>query len=89
MSLHAWTKVKPSEPGIYEIRGFVIGQPQSSAIVIVDLNASGEYVCNLHESTSESDREEWSYVDDFSDNFEWSFISSRVPFPEYTDSDGI
>ena len=68
-----WTTAKPTEPGAYWVRGFRL-DPEcrgQKALVEVDLDRYGVLCCNLHESNSEDDRDEWFDVAALDPTFEW------------------
>lgn len=67
----SWTQSKPTEEGIYKVRGWRIGAPFMTAVVEVMKDESGHLVCNLHEANSDQDTEEWDRLAVFSDDFEW------------------
>lgn len=81
--LEGWRRQKPTEPGIYQVRGFELCQPrrrQTIATVVVAAASTnrrdkGALVHNLHISTSEGDLGEWGLLAHLSDGFEW-----RGPF---------
>lgn len=70
-----WTTAKPAAQGIYRVRGWNLGRPDAVAIVTV-ASYDNRLVCNLHEVNSETDPEEWDSIDNFSDRFEWQFVSA-------------
>lgn len=77
-----WSKNKPVEAGIYQVRGFNYGQPKSKQVVATVVVENSRYkddkkalVCNLHESNSEPSHDSWSLLSDISEEFEW-----RGPF---------
>jgi|GEM_PF-5011859 len=73
----AWSKTKPTAEGAYYVRGFNLFQlAQYEALVQVrthhfDGEPAPELVCNIHESTSNADMDDWSPMVDMSDDFEW------------------
>ncbi|GEM_PF-5837653 len=73
----AWSKTKPTVEGAYYVRGFNLFQPaQYEALVQVrthhfDGEPAPELVCNIHESTSNEDMDDWSPMVEMSDDFEW------------------
>jgi len=73
----AWSKMKPTTEGDYYVRGFNLFAPkQYEALVQVrmhhfDGEPAPELVCNLHESTSSDDMDDWSPIVEMSDDFEW------------------
>lgn len=76
--MSAWTKVKPTEPGIYQIRGFNYGQPkrkQRVAVVVVERSTvtadNGALVVNLHEKNTEYNQYDWYLVSVLDEKFEW------------------
>lgn len=74
----AWKRGKPSTTGVYRVRGWEIGARCKEAVVVV-AEHDGLLHCNLHESTSETDIDEWGRVDDFSDAFEWQRVDYTHP----------
>lgn len=77
-----WTQRKPEKPGIYQVRGFDLCKPEHKQSIATITVAKSLYredkkalVCNLHESTSDSNHESWWRVEDLSDEFQW-----RGPF---------
>jgi hypothetical protein len=77
----SWTQSKPTEEGIYKVRGWRIGAPFMAAVVEVVKDESGHMVCNLHEPNSGQDTEEWDRLAVFSDDFEWQgpFVLQEAP----------
>jgi hypothetical protein len=76
-----WRKQKPTRSGVYGVRGFNLGdepEDQFEAIVAVRLYGD-ELVCNLHESTSEADFDNWMLVSDISEAFEWCEFAAAPP----------
>jgi hypothetical protein len=76
-----WRKQKPTRSGVYGVRGFNLGdepEEQFEAIVAVRLYGD-ELVCNLHESTSEADFDNWMLVSDISEAFEWCEFAAAPP----------
>lgn len=73
----AWVKTKPTTEGDYYVRGFNLFAPkQYEALVQVRMHhfngeLAPELVCNLHESTSSEDMDDWSPIVEMSDDFEW------------------
>ncbi|WP_312914451.1 hypothetical protein [Stenotrophomonas sp.] len=73
----AWTKTKPTAEGAYYVRGFNLFQlAQYEALVQVrthhfDGEPAPELVCNIHESTSNADMDDWSPIVEISEDFEW------------------
>lgn len=78
-----WSRNKPTEPGIYQVRGFNACRPKSQQFVATVTVVMGrghksrksELMCNLHRSTSEDDLTEWGRLANYDDAFEW-----RGPF---------
>ena len=73
-----WRRAKPTEPGAYYVRGFNWGRGELQFEALVQVTwhrfehePAEELVCNLHESTSEEDLNDWSPLCDVSDEFEW------------------
>ena len=70
--MSGWTNTKPTEPGVYGVKGFNLGQTPSEQVeAIVRVVFDGELVCNLHQCNSEEDFEDWYAVSDLLDTFEW------------------
>lgn len=73
----AWSKTKPTAEGAYYVRGFNLFQiAQYEALVQVrmhhfDGEPEPELVCNIHESTSNADMDDWSPIVEMSEDFEW------------------
>jgi hypothetical protein len=70
----AWSKTKPTTEGAYYVRGFAIGQDEALVQVRIhrfDGEPAPELVCNIHESTSNDDMDDWWPMVDLSDDFEW------------------
>lgn len=70
----AWSKTKPTTEGAYYVRGFAIGQDVALVQVRMhrfDGEPAPELVCNIHESTSNEDMDDWWPMVDLSDDFEW------------------
>lgn len=73
----AWSKTKPTAEGAYYVRGFNLFQlAQYEALVQVrthhfDGEPAPELVCNIHESTSNADKDDWSPIVEMSEDFEW------------------
>ena len=63
-----WTKVRPTNPGIYKVRGF--NDAKTEAIVNVDIHLF-DLVCNLHGCNSSPVDEYDSFIDDLSSDLEW------------------
>jgi len=73
----AWNKTKPTAEGAYYVRGFNLFQlAKCEALVQVrthhfDGEPAPELVCNIHESTSNAEMDDWSPMVDMSGDFEW------------------
>lgn len=65
-----WKDEKPTESGIYWVRGFCYGRRYDMALVEVSY-FDGDLICNLHRVNSERDKENWPLVSELSDKFEW------------------
>lgn len=66
-----FTTTKPTEAGIYEVRGWYVGRPQARAVVAVERNDDGDLVCNLHQENSDQNVDDWDTLDQFADDFQW------------------
>lgn len=65
-----WTRSKPSTPGAYWLRSFVIGHPARQALVEVR-RWRGGLICSLHKSHGVYDYDDWFRVADLSPRFRW------------------
>lgn len=66
-----WVNIKPTEPGAYWVRGYVLGRPECKALVEVTEH-HGELFCNLHTVNSDNEGPDAAdFLSDYSDSFEW------------------
>lgn len=75
-----WTRTKPTEQGIYRVRGWNIGSEADVAVVSV-IEYDDALVCNLHERNSDTEYEEWDDLARFSDRFEWQRVADLCAAP--------
>ncbi|WP_286976871.1 hypothetical protein [Pseudomonas sp.] len=67
-----WSSVKPTTTGAYYVRNFRLGEDSNRpALIEIDYGQQGQLVCNIHDSNSNDDLQNWSYLDDLADSFEW------------------
>ena len=68
--MEGWSSIKPTEEGVYGVRGFNLGQ-EEQVEAIVKVVFDGELVCNLHECNSEENTGDWYPIAQLRHNFEW------------------
>ena len=75
--MNTFSSAKPVIPGIYKVRGFLIGRPESRAVVTV-VSHAGELRSNLNLCTSDIDHAGWMPIAQHSDRFEWMLVESSA-----------
>lgn len=73
--VNTFSSVKPVIPGIYKVRGFWIGRPESRAVVTV-VSHAGELRSNLNLCTSDIDHAGWLPIAEHCDRFEWMLVEA-------------
>ncbi len=75
--MNTFSSAKPLIPGIYKVRGFWIGKPESTAVVKV-VSHAGELRSNLNLCTSDIDHAGWLPIAQHCDRFEWMLVESAA-----------
>jgi hypothetical protein len=73
--MNTFSSAKPVIPGIYKVRGFWIGKPESTAVVNV-VSHAGELRSNLNLCTSDIDHAGWLPIAEHCDRFEWMLVEA-------------